>query len=953
MKMNFRVINIALVLALLLTVFAAPNQSPVLARANQAENEIASLQASCLDGGRGIMARADSFTGYSQFVRTEAGKPIRTSAALKAKSPADAAYAFLTECGGLFGLQGGDNDLSLMRARSTGDGQRTTVRFQQEYKGIPVVAGEIFVQFDANMNILAMGGEILPRIYLDTTPTTEAAVAQANALAFVARSYELDSSELAVTEPVLKVYDSALLEPWDGPTLLVWEMEVSRVGFSHLRQYVLVNAQRGNVIVSFNQVDAALDLATYDNDGSGALPPAPGDLVCDETDPECDDQSTDDDAKAAHIAAKNTYDFYFEQHGRDSIDNNGMQLISVVNWDNGAACPNAFWNGSQMVYCDGLAIADDVVAHELTHGVTEYESNLFYYFQSGAINESFSDIWGEFVDLTSTTGFDDDDPSVRWEMGENLNSPPLVGALRNMADPTLFNDPDKMSSANYYIGADDNGGVHWNSGIGNKAAYLMTDGDTFNGYTVTGLGIFKTAAIFYEVQTNFLTSGSDYRDLHDALLQACENLVGTTPPNTTEITAGDCAEVLDAVSAVEMDEEPYYGYNPEAPVCDLGGPLDLFYDDIEYATYNWNYNGVINTPNVTDYPHWYEAWWYATTGDWSIYGDDYDYDGGDATSDTFAVMRSRVHLPAALPNAYLRFNHAFGFDDDNGTYYDGGVLEYSLNNGSTWQDAGALIDDPVYGYNGVLDNSPLVGRAAFIGDSHGYMSTRLDLSSLLGQSVLFRWRMGTDSVIYDWGWWVDDVQVYSCMDPVPVVAIKAFKSEKARDGWVLETKETGNKGGTTNATGKLQIGDDASKRQYRSIVSFNTSSLPDNAVIISASLRIKQYNIAGKNPFNTLGSLVADVRKAKFGTSNSLQISDFQASANVMNTGPFNPVAFNKWRIAEVDSAIPFIHKAGVTQFRLRFTKDDNNNKVADFIRFYSGETSASAPQLIIEYFVP
>jgi Zn-dependent metalloprotease len=85
------------------------------------------------------------------------------------------------------------------------------------------------------------------------------------------------------------------------------------------------------------------------------------------------------------------YDFYAVQHGRNSIDNSGMKIISTVHYDSGY--DNAFWNGSQMVYGDayGFPLADDVVAHELTHGVTEHESNLFYYYQSGAINESFSD----------------------------------------------------------------------------------------------------------------------------------------------------------------------------------------------------------------------------------------------------------------------------------------------------------------------------------------------------------------------------------------------------------------------------------------------------------------------------------------------------------------------------------------------------------------------------------
>ncbi len=160
-----------------------------------------------------------------------------------------------------------------------------------------------------------------------------------------------------------------------------------------------------------------------------------------------------------------------------------MKLISTADYcDPAATCPyaNAFWNGTQMAYGDGFAQADDVVGHELTHGVTDHESRLFYYYQSGAINESLSDVWGEFVDLSNTTGTDT--ATTRWQMGEDV---PGFGAIRDMEDPTLFGDPDRMRSPNYYGGEDDGGGVHYNSGVNNKAAFLMTDGGSFNGRTVT------------------------------------------------------------------------------------------------------------------------------------------------------------------------------------------------------------------------------------------------------------------------------------------------------------------------------------------------------------------------------------------------------------------------------------------------------------------------------------
>lgn len=199
----------------------------------------------------------------------------------------------------------------------------------------------------------------------------------------------------------------------------------------------------------------------------------------------------------AHNFAGDTYDFYKNEHNRDSINNAGMTLVSKVRYSTNYC--NAYWNGVEMTYGDGcIIVTDDVVAHELTHGVTQYESNLIYQGQSGAINEAFSDIWGEFVDLSNTQG--NDAPSVRWLMGEDTS----IGALRNMKNPPEFQDPDRVKSSLYYCGTGDNGGVHYNSGVANKTAYLITDGDTFNGYTITGLGLSKTADLFMKRNQTYL-----------------------------------------------------------------------------------------------------------------------------------------------------------------------------------------------------------------------------------------------------------------------------------------------------------------------------------------------------------------------------------------------------------------------------------------------------------------
>jgi hypothetical protein len=318
-----------------------------------------------------------------------------------------------------------------------------------------------------------------------------------------------------------------------------------------------------------------------------------------------------------------------------------------------------------------------------------------------------------------------------------------------------------MLSSNYTADTNevDGGGVHTNSGVNNKAAYLLTDGGTFNGKTVTGLGITKVAKIYYEAQANLLTSASDYQDLHSNLQQACTNLIGTSG-----ITAADCAEVKDAVDATEMNLIPPNAPNPEAPVCNTGQTAtNLFFDNLENpSSGNWTSGAVTGSSNQWYYPQnsnpfGFDAT-YATSGSTNIWG--YDQAG---TGD-YAIARTANVTPPTGKTTYLRFNHSYGFDDDSSGAYDGGVLEYSTNGGSTWQDAGSLFTNN--GYNGTVGNfgSPLGGRSAFVRESNGYISSRVNLSSLAGQNVRFRFRIGTDSFAFtdDYGWFIDDVRVYTC-----------------------------------------------------------------------------------------------------------------------------------------------------------------------------------------------
>jgi hypothetical protein len=197
--------------------------------------------------------------------------------------------------------------------------------------------------------------------------------------------------------------------------------------------------------------------------------------------------------------------------------------------------------------------------------------------------------------------------------------------------------------------------------------------------------------------------------------------------------------------------------------------------------------------------------------------------------------------------------------------------------------------------------------------------------------------------------------------PVPIASARQV-SLSGQDGWVRESAETSNTGGSMNNTATtIRIGDDVARRQYRSILSFKTSGLPDNAVITSVRLKLKHSSISptGTDPIHLLQGIFVDIRKGTFGTQPALQLIDFQAVAN-QKAGPFRPVLLGGWYTISLNSkTFASINKratnGGLTQFRLRFKWDDNNDTVANLLSIASGNNASPTdkPVLIIGYYVP
>ncbi|MEP6916618.1 MAG: M4 family metallopeptidase, partial [Acidobacteriota bacterium] len=277
---------------------------------------------------------------------------------------------------------------------------------------------------------------------------------------------------------------------------------------------------------------------------------------------DADNDWTDGAIDDAHVYTGWTYDYYFKRFGRHGLNNSDLRIRSLVHpvrrsdlnryfKDYPDFFLNAFYDGNGvMLYGEGLPagvtiggqVVDffsgslDIVAHELTHGVTEYTSNLIYQGESGALNESFSDIMGTSAEFF----FQPPGPGplqADYLLGEDIFRP---GGLRSMSDPGSFGDPDHYSKR--YTGAEDNGGVHVNSGISNQAFYLAIEGGTnrTSGLSVQGVGAAnreQMEKVFYRAFTQLLPANATFAVARAATIQAARDLNGANSAAERAVTS--------------------------------------------------------------------------------------------------------------------------------------------------------------------------------------------------------------------------------------------------------------------------------------------------------------------------------------------------------------------------------------------------------------------------------
>lgn len=457
-------------------------------------------------------------------------------------------------------------------------------RFRQTVNDVPVWEGEAIVHLQADGELSTVTDDLRENISVNTKPSLTAE----EAIEIAERMYRGAAEPTEAPKVDLWVYRGTQRDH------LAYRVEMPRLDGTENTSIpvIFVDAQTGEKVFEYNNLqtgsgpslysgtvtidtssvgatyymeDLTRRMGTFNMNNTGNTTTGTGGTQSRYTDTnDVWDTTAQRAGVDAHYGAAKTYDYFKNIHGRNGINgsngpgtttaaaNSGISLVaSRVHF--GSNYNNAFWYNNQMTYGDGNGtsfsplVTLDIAGHEMTHGVTQYSSNLTYANESGALNESMSDVFGAMVELYARGGSPTADT---WKIGEQAYTPATSGdALRYMDNPhlagnggyTADDDPDHY--AERYTGTADSGGVHINSGIGNKAFHLAVAGGTHHrsGVTVTGIGATDAARIWYRALTVYMTSGTNFSGARTAMLNAATDLFGSTSAQYNTIATTWCA----------------------------------------------------------------------------------------------------------------------------------------------------------------------------------------------------------------------------------------------------------------------------------------------------------------------------------------------------------------------------------------------------------------------------
>ncbi len=714
--------------------------------------------------------------GIADFIQFPAQKALK----IKGTTLSKKVITFLNTNKAIFKLKDAVNEFVFETPKTDVYGLKT-VTIKQQHNGVEVFDGKLRFHFNSKEELTAVNGNYIPNIKINTTTTITKEQAEEIALQLVEKQKLTSSQEpLKVKKTNLYVFNKGLLQDFLGANYLAYQIEIAND--QDVREFIFIDAHNGQKVTQYTGMAHAINRVVYEvNNGTVVWQEGdtfPGSLTIWQ--------------QNEVVTSEHVYNFFKNTFNYVSYDNADAQMKTINNNPN-ISCPNANWNGTTANYCDGTA-ADDVVAHEWSHAYTQHTSGLIYAYQSGALNESFSDIWGETIDLLN--GYEDagenNSPrascgsSNRWMIGEDASS--FGGAIRDMWNPNCKGDPGKLTDNQYRCGTGDSGGVHFNSGIPNHVYALIVDGGNYNGQTIFGLGFVKAANIFWRAQSQYLTATSNFNDFANALEAACTDLIGVNLNglSTTTVAAGqsgevitttDLAQVTKAILAVELRVKlTACNYAPLlTPIADLCGAATnnpIFVETWETGIGNWTVSQIPVNAGT-----WEPRDWEIVTNlpdnkqGKAIFAADPII--GDCSSDLEnGIMRLQSPV-ITLPNYTTgRFELAFTHYVATEPTWDGGNLKISINGGA-WGliPTNAFIENA---YNGTLpasnNDNPLSGEAAFTGNDEGSNSgswgtSVINLSLTRARpndTIQLRWELASDGCNGSIGWYIDNIVVYNC-----------------------------------------------------------------------------------------------------------------------------------------------------------------------------------------------
>lgn len=340
-------------------------------------------------------------TNTASFVSAPPGEVLYKSD--PKKSPEANAEDFFRINGGLFGIRNPSKELKFQKTDTDNLGM-SHLTYQQQYQGVEVFGGTLKAHFNQEGDITAVNGTFVPNINVNTTPSISNTQAQT-----VAAQSAQPGNGVAPISTTLMVFRENLAKKTQGSNYLAYQVEIGNG--ANIRKFVYVDAQRGTVIHTIDAINKRLYRRAYDGRYKEDYINYPNKPFWVEGNPLpatgfCNTRTNFPDCKleANNIlqTMKATYDLFFNTFGRDSFDGKGSKMDIVFDYY-ANDCPNAAWNGEFVYFCPGVT-GRDSVAHEWGHAYTQFMANLVYEWQSGALNEAYSDIWGETVDLISDPG---------------------------------------------------------------------------------------------------------------------------------------------------------------------------------------------------------------------------------------------------------------------------------------------------------------------------------------------------------------------------------------------------------------------------------------------------------------------------------------------------------------------------------------------------------------------